>query len=410
MVVAPLRGYGPRVFISYSFADAAIARQIESTLTAKGFQVRREDDTSLFNQKLSEAIPRRIADAEVFIQLLTTSANHSMWVGRELDWMFEQRKAGTGIIFLPIVFDKSTLPESLKEWWFLDLAGGNLTDEAMSAIERLCLKCVHLLRLAEDDPFTVVGSDLQAALAELPHDGRRVLLDSDGSLIRWSQDTIAFAEHLDSPHREGFLTQENDNFDRLVRRLKVRDEVTRKLILEVMLAMKAYTNEPLKDAQPPMRHFLQIILADLVVRAADVAPTETHPLRTALKDRIQAARAAHTESHSRGFLNPGLYAWVFGEQEGKDALCEMDMVAPDFRSITLQIPRRVFGDMADIYTRSALAFDPRSELLSGTFINYVLPQIAVHAAYNLVDPVTARADLEQEYAWRLEQYTKMGLH
>ena len=56
-----------------------------------------------------------------------------------------------------------------------------------------------------------------------------------------------------------------------------------------------------------------------------------------------------------------------------------------------------------------MPFDPRHELLSGTFINYVLPQIAIHAAYNLTDVAAVRMDLEQKYAWRLDQYAKMGL-
>ena len=109
-------------------------------------------------------------------------------------------------------------------------------------------------------------------------------------------------------------------------------------------------------------------------------------------------------------MNPGLYAWVFGEKDGEDALSDMEMEAPGFRSIRVLMPTRVFGDMADIYTRSAITFAPRSELLSGTFINYVMPQIAIHAAYNLVDPATVRLDLEEKYAWRLDQYTVMGMH
>ena len=408
MIVHALRGYGPRVFISYSFVDARIAQQFESALTAKGFQVRREDDTSLFNEKLTEAIPRRMADAEVFIQLLTSTANRSTWVGRELDWMFEQRKAGTGIVFLPIVFDKSNLPERLKEWWFLDLAGGDLTAEALDAVERLCLKSVHLLRLADKDPLSLADSDVEAVLKQLPQDGKRVIVDSDGKLLQWGQETIAFAEGLEVEHRDSFLAQERSRLDRLVRRQKIQDEVLRKLVLELMEAMKTYTNEPVTGAKKPLNHFAQIVLSDNVIPAADVAPPEPHPLRTVLKDRIEAARAAQTENYSPGYLNPGLYAWVFGEEGGEDSLCEMQLDAPGFRSVKVLMPRRVFGDMADIYTRSAIAFDPRGELLDGTFLNYVMPQIAIHAAYNLVDPTTVRLDLERKYAWRLKQFQNMG--
>jgi hypothetical protein len=404
-----LRGYGPRVFISYSFADSAVAKQLEAILVAKGFQVRREDDTSLFNEQLTEAIPRRMADAEVFIQLLTTTSNRSAWVARELDWMFEHRQAGTGVVFLPVVFDKATMPERLKEWWFLELGDGKLTDDACDAIHRLCLKSVHLLRLADDDPLSVRDDDLEDALTAVPKDGRRVILDSDGKLLRWSQETLTFAEGLDSEYRDSFLAQQRGRHDRLITRLKIRDEVTRKLVLEVMREMKAYTNEPIKDGKLPMRHFFQIILGDLTLAAAEVGPPEPHPLRNEYKDRIEEARAATTENHSAGFMNPGLYAWVFGEKGGEDALVRMDMGAPGFRSVSVNIPTRVFGDMADIYVGGGITFNPVQELLSGTFINYVLPQIAIHAAYNLVEPATVRKDLEEKYAWRLDQYNLMGV-
>lgn len=409
LVAYPLRGYGPRVFISYSFVDSAIAKQLEAALVAKGFQVRREDDTSLFNEKLTEAIPRRIADAEVFIQLLTSTSNRSAWVERELDWMFERRDAGEAVVFLPIVFDKTTLPERLKEWWFLDLSGSQLTDAAMEAVERLCLKSVHLLPLAADDPFIVGEPELEEALAAIPKDGHRVILDSEGKLLGWSQETLDFAMTVESEYRDSYLAQQQGLHDRLIRRLKIRDEVTRKLVLEVMREMKAYTNEPIKDAGPPMQHFLQIILSDMVVALAETAPPEPHPLRGEYNDRIEAAREASTKNHSPGFMNPGLYAWVFGEKGGEESMVRMEMAAPGFRSVSVQIPVRVFGDMKDVYTRFGVTFNPVQELLPGTFINYVLPQIAVHAAYNLVDVGMVRSDLEKMYAWRLDQYNLMGV-
>ena len=362
MLVPALRGYGPGVFISYSFADAALAQQLESALTARGFQVRREDEVSLFNEKLTEAIPRRMADTEVFIQLLTITANRSTWVARELDWMFEQRTAGTGVMFLPIVFDKSTLPEAVKEWWFMDMPGTSWTEAALDAVARFCLRSVHLLPLAKDDPLRVVDAELEAVLAKLPQDGRRIILDSDGKLVCWAQETIAFARGIESEHRDAFLAQEESRFDRLITRLKTRDEVLRKLVLEVMREMQTYTNEPIKDAKKPLNYFLRIILSDLVLERAEVAPPESS-LRTSLKHRIEAAEKAGSPNYSRGFLNPGLYAWAFDIQRDEDSLCEMDLLAPGFETIIVHIPRSVFGDMANLYTRSAYPFDPRGELL-----------------------------------------------
>src|SRR5690242_13857243 len=86
-----LRGYGPGVFVSYSFQDADLAKRIDETLSARGFQVRREDETSLIDQRLTEAIPRRIAEAEVLIQVLTATSNASAWVAREFAYAVDRR-------------------------------------------------------------------------------------------------------------------------------------------------------------------------------------------------------------------------------------------------------------------------------------------------------------------------------
>lgn len=81
-----LRGMGPRTFISYSFADRAIATRLRDFLTVSGFQVRMEDETSLLNMRLPDVLPIRISDAECFIQLRTATANRSQWVAREFEY------------------------------------------------------------------------------------------------------------------------------------------------------------------------------------------------------------------------------------------------------------------------------------------------------------------------------------
>src|SRR5947207_1945503 len=100
-----LRRYGPRVFISYSFRDADLAEQIERVLSEFGFQVRREDEHSLAGQRLSLAIPERIAEAEVLIQLLTVTSNTSEWVAREFAYATERRDKKHNLVVLPIVFE-----------------------------------------------------------------------------------------------------------------------------------------------------------------------------------------------------------------------------------------------------------------------------------------------------------------
>lgn len=406
----PLRRYGPRVFISYSFRDASLAESIHISLTAQGFQVSREDETSLINQRLTEAIPRRIAEAEVLIQLRTATSNLSEWVAREFSYALDLKSEGQSIVILPIVFDKSTLPNAVKEWWFMDLEGSGLTAAAVAQIERICLSSVHLLALSEDDPLSLVEDDLLKLLRGVPDDGKRVIVDSDGKLLSWAQDTLDYFEESDSRYRDQLVAQEKGRFDKLVRHYKIVDEVVRKLAIEAMRVLTGYTNEPSRRALVPLSRFVRIVLGDDVITAAEMAPPATHPLRTKFKNRIDTARESNTENHSRGYLNPGFYAWVFNVQGGEESMSYMGLRAPGFRDIPIQIPASVFGSMADIYTRTPISFSPTGELLTGDFVDYVLPQIAVHAAYNLTDDSTVRNDLEKIYAWRLEQYSSMGLN
>src|SRR5258708_11159824 len=144
-----LRNYGPRVFVSYSFRDRDLAERVSGALTESGFQVHREDEFSLAGQQLSAAIPQRIGDAEVLIQLLTANSNASEWVAREFAYAVARRDQKHDLIILPIVFDKQQLPEPVRDWWFFDLSGTELSDLALAKIKEICLRSVYLLPLDE---------------------------------------------------------------------------------------------------------------------------------------------------------------------------------------------------------------------------------------------------------------------
>lgn len=407
-----LRGYGPRVFISYSFRDAAIAEQIGQYLSDRGFQVRREDETSLTDQRLSDALPKRIAEAEVLLQILTATANASDWVAREFAYAAALREKEHGIVILPVVLDKASVPDAVKEWWFLDAEAGGVTDSVLAMIERVCLTSVHLLPLDGDNPFQLREADALTWLGALRKgDRKRVIVDSDTRLIGWTEDTLCHFSSLEDPEYEPFLAQERKRLERLIRRQRVIDEVIRKLAIETAREVVGYSTpeDHLADMLKPLQIYSRIAIGDDLIRAADMAPPAPHPLRTDYEALIETARSASSRNHTAGYCNPGFYAWAFGIDDGEDAIADMGMSAPGFRSIKVMMPRRVFGEMEDAYTRYPGAFSPRSELLAGTFLNYVLPQIAIHATYNLVDPDTVRADLETQYAWRLKQYDRMGL-
>lgn len=403
-----LRNYGPRVFISYSFRDKDLADRISGALAESGFQVHREDEFSLAGQQLSAAIPQRIGDAEVLIQLLTANSNASEWVAREFAYAVARKDQKHNLIILPIVFDKAQLPEQVRDWWFFDLSGMELSDLALAKIKEICLGSVHLLPLDEEAPWRFREDQAAALLSGLAKGARRVIVDSNGLLQRWNQETIDHYSNVAGEYRDQFIRQERRRAERLTRRLKVQDEIVRRLALEIMKIMPGYTNAEgvLENALRPLQTYAAIVVGDAVVEAAAVAPPAPHPLRG---EHIAKLSSANTENYSAGYCNPGFYRWALQEPGSEEDIVDMGMDAPGFRAIKVLMPRKVFGRMADLYTRSIMPFDPRSELLTGTFLNYVLPQVAVDAAYNVTDPATASTVLETEYAWRLDQYRNMGL-
>src|SRR6266478_1585548 len=100
-----LRGIGPKTFLSYSFRDRAFADPLCLHLQGKGFQVRKEDETTLVGHRLAQELPRRIGDAECFLPVITSTSSNSHWVREEFryaeDWSKKKR-----LLIAPVVLSK----------------------------------------------------------------------------------------------------------------------------------------------------------------------------------------------------------------------------------------------------------------------------------------------------------------
>ncbi|WP_297745236.1 toll/interleukin-1 receptor domain-containing protein [Nitrosomonas sp.] len=72
----------------YTGDDQALvsADRLNFYLSGHGYQVYMENETSLLGQNLTDALPLRIGDYEVFIPILTKISNDSTWMRREFDW------------------------------------------------------------------------------------------------------------------------------------------------------------------------------------------------------------------------------------------------------------------------------------------------------------------------------------
>lgn len=154
-----LRGIGPRTFISYSFQDKELASRLRDSLSAYGFQVKMEDETSLLNTRLPDVLPQRIKGAECFIQLRTTTANNSYWVKQEFVFAEQRRARDDAFTLVPVILDATTLDDDARQWVYVDATAG-LTDRALATVRDAGLVSVQLVRVDPTAPTSLVLTDV----------------------------------------------------------------------------------------------------------------------------------------------------------------------------------------------------------------------------------------------------------
>jgi hypothetical protein len=92
------RSRGPRVFVSYSFANPSIGN-VKRELESLGFRPTIVDDTTLLGKEsLTESIAELIRQADYVVPLLDAHAVSSAWVQKEMELATE-----AGIPFVPIL-------------------------------------------------------------------------------------------------------------------------------------------------------------------------------------------------------------------------------------------------------------------------------------------------------------------
>jgi hypothetical protein len=118
-----------KVFLSYSLADHALARQIEQGLRACGSDVWTAAITP--GESLSESISNALNEADAYVLLLTHNASKSQWASLEA-----AGAVASGRRVIPVLGEPGAeVPLILKDRIYLDF-----TDQATrpEAIERLC--------------------------------------------------------------------------------------------------------------------------------------------------------------------------------------------------------------------------------------------------------------------------------
>lgn len=229
-----LRGIGPKTFISYSFRDRDLAEKLHSYLLCEGFQVRKEDETSLVGRRLAEELPRRIADKECFIPILTEVSSNSQWVQEEFRYAEEYAKTNK-LRIAPVMLSSAGPPQWLGDFAYVDAARDGLSPAILEAIKAVSLSAVRLLEVNDHDPLKLLQADADK-LFQSASMGHRVIFDSTGYWLRVVDSLIAWAGK-GAPGEEAraqqFVQQELEQRRTIEWMFSIIDHVTDSLSVEV---------------------------------------------------------------------------------------------------------------------------------------------------------------------------------
>lgn len=413
-----VRAVGPKTFISYSFDDAELASRLDQGLRKRGHHIQREDLHSLAGQQLTSAIRTGIENADVLVQLLTPASAQSDWVRQELEMAKARIAEGHSLLILPVVLEDVALSDDLADWWHFALDTPEISDVQLDQLHAVSQRALHLLPLAEDDPFCFDQAALDAAF-DSTQAMRSVRIDPDNHILGWAEDTLEYAR---AKGFDGFLRQEERYSERLPTLIAHVDAVTGALIRALANHTATHFNQ---DADRRRCHhrvfgaFSKVVLGDLVLRAASVAPPSPHPLRTTHATPIEK-RGAYFKDQStikKPYMDEGYYRGIISGDlldachlHGEFDLVRMEIGMEGARPVRLLVPDIMFGSMKETYTQFPIRFDPNGEVLDGHFMHLILWQIAVHAYFNYPSPTSDGAeDISEAISWRLEDYDAMGL-
>jgi len=404
----PMRGAGPRVFISYSYADRAAAQQVADHLAGCGMQVRMEDESSLLGQPLEEVLPARIADCEVFVQLVTRTSAVSDWVRREFAWATTAR--ATRPVVLPVVFGDTAPPAQVSAWGYLPVRE-SLDPPALSVIRKTALRAVATLPVNPLAPYELDQSSVRVVAAGEPL-SRRLLIDPENVILGAAEATVRYAAGADAEYRDQMVAQQQ----RAVRRLAeivAKHDVFLPLCLDRVrpLVQRHWSSEDAVDhlVEIVQRFFRLTLGSELLKLTRDWRAAVGPALGDGAAACAEAGDAAdRLQAAAPGIHERGSRLWALRATTASRWL-ELGFDANGSKDSTVGLfPADAFGDMSKDLLRYGLA-TPRAEIGETEWLLYGLPQLAARIVWNTRTPDEIAASVE--YAgWSLADYRNVGHH
>jgi TIR domain len=400
--VRPLRGQGPRVFISYSYEDAVEAAALRESLEGHGARVVMEDQSSLLGRPLMKAIPQRIAGSEVFFQLITPTSASSEWVAREFSWAIsaEQRPA----IVLAIVLGDAKPPSAVADWGFLPAPDG-LTPQVLGVACKAALNALTMFTLDPQRPFEFSGEALRR-LGASDDEWGRPLVDPDNLLLRAINATIEWARSVEDPPGPQIVDQQQQEFaaveDLLGRMDSLLPHVAAHLpaLFERHWPQAAYR----KNLNETLQRFARLSVGVKVVELARSWPAQVGPVFAEGAEACLDA-AERVEAHETG-RGDQRTLWALASEPAQNWRTFGFDPRPGYLGVHLLLPDD-FDDTARLSFQ--VGVDPRAEITTSDWFHYGIPQVlktALSGLYKTNDPA---AVLEQ-IGWELADYRNVGYY
>jgi TIR domain len=115
---ATRRSKHPRVFISYSKADADFATKLASALAGLGVKPILDREVLLVGDRVEATVRELIDQSDYVIFVASNASRESNWARTELQEAFRRRKP-----VLPVVLQRDAIPEELRNVYYADFTG-----------------------------------------------------------------------------------------------------------------------------------------------------------------------------------------------------------------------------------------------------------------------------------------------
>ena len=408
-VLPPLRGLGPRVFVSYSFRDFELAGHIAANLKQAGMQVRMEDETSLLGSQLSGTLQSRIGSAEAFLQVLTKTSVRSAWVAQEFGWAATAQSRGAGPrVVLPIVVGDTEVPEPIADWAYLAVPTGP-DEQSLDVVRRTAMGSVAVLPVDPDRPYQFAESELIAYCSDQALNDRRLIVDPAGVIPGMIRSTIIYGVATPTDYQRQVVTQQRRVYDRYLRRLSVLDAY----VPEFVRRVRPMTSEHWAPEEWPQQ------LADVVQRFARLAigPTVLDLVGdwsvavsgTMTADAVTYCQAAVAEASALQATAPGLGGsgrifWALGGSVGQRWLDLGFDGKQGIEGAHLFLPEDHF-DETGILSLTAGFDPPAAEVTMTDWLTIGLPQVAASVLPVRVSEV---AEVARRTGWSITDYRRSG--